>query len=369
MDWKVQNMPSFNVDSIVDSILKIDDSSDPNRDTLVQVAVDESVDPELIIAARDALRPATTNVEVSVGSFFYDVARVDGKADLLIVLANKSKWVGGTVAVARAAEVACVVIAQDLSTVVGNAEDTGFPLDYENIVSEEIVGQAKVPAGDAIDAVLSTCGGAISNLFDAVTKTIPQMVTGKTITDDTLEIDFPKLGTREVGYDGLFDALGDWVMDNCPDFRDAFAEAFEFAKLPQVRKIAQRTAYQNALVSALPIVKGADFPVMTTNQLKMLVQIGRAYGITPDTQTIPEALLIAASGLASREFTRALCKKAPVLSWFIKTGTGYAVTMVEGHVMNRYMRNGRVFPVERIGKLKLNTDQQPTLKSVVAKVE
>lgn len=365
----VQDMPSFSVDSIVDSILKIDDDSDPSRDTKVQVLVDESVDPELIVAARDALRPTTDNMTVSVGSFFYDIARLDSDSDLLIVLANRSKWVGGTAAVAAAADVPCVVVAQDLAMVVDNAQATGFPLDYENIVSKEMLDQPRVPGGDALDEAVSACGDAAGRVFDVVTKTIPQTVTGSTITDETLELDAPKLGSRDVGYDEVFDALGDWVMDNCPEFCDAFADAFEFAKVPQVRKIAQRTAFQNALVSALPIVQGADFPVMTTNQIKMLVQISRSYGISPDRQTIPEALLVVLGGLASRELTRALCKKAPILSWFIKTGTGYIVTMAEGHVMNRYMQGGRVFPIQKIGKLQLNTDQQPTCKSVVAKVE
>ena len=158
-------------------------------------------------------------------------------------------------------------------------------------------------------------------------------------------------------------------MQNCPEFRDAFATAFDFAKLPQIRQIARRTAYENAVTGAIFFTPGADFPVMTLNQLKMLVEIGRAYGIAPDKQTVPEAVLVVASAFASRTFTRMLCKMFPLLSWFIKIVMGYLVTVVMGHVLSSYMQAGRMFPIERIGKLELNTDQLPTGRGVVAQID
>ena len=106
-------MATINLETVVDSVLKIDDTADLHRDINIQVLVDESVNSELINQTRAALTPSTDNVELLVGSFYDDVASVDPEADLLIILANTSMWVGATAAVAEAFEVACVVIAQN----------------------------------------------------------------------------------------------------------------------------------------------------------------------------------------------------------------------------------------------------------------
>lgn len=362
-------MAAFNLDSIVDSVLSIDDTADLHRDTRVQVLVDESVDSKLIGRARAALTPSTDNISLTVGSFYADLVEIDPEADLVIVLANTSMWVGAIAAVAEASEIACVVIAQSVAAAVHNAEAIGFPLDPDNIVAKQLLEQEKVPGGNLIDIVVDACGGAVCEAFEIVAREIPQHVTGAPLAENSLEIELPRLGSQPVGYDELFEALGDWVMQNCPEFRDAFATAFDFAKLPQIRQIARRTAYENAVTGAIFFTPGADFPVMTLNQLKMLVEIGRAYGIAPDKQTVPEAVLVVASAFASRTFTRMLCKMFPLLSWFIKIVMGYLVTVVMGHVLSSYMQAGRMFPIERIGKLELNTDQLPTGRGVVAQID
>ncbi len=366
---RMHTMAAFNLDSIVDSVLSIDDTADLHRETLIQIAVDESVNVDLVELARAALAPSTDNIALAIGSFYDDMAKVDPDADLLIVLANNSMWVGATAAVAEASEVACVVLAQNVASVVQNAETTGFPLDPDNIIAKQLLAQEKVPGGDLIDAALAACTEVASEAFDIATKTIPQRVAGVTLTNLELELEPPRFGSQPVDDEAVFDALGDWVMRNCPEFRDAFATAFDFAKPAQIRQIAKRTAYENAVTGAIFFTPGADFPVMTLNQLKMLVEIGRAYGIAPDKQTVPEAAVVVASAFASRTFTRMLCRAFPLLSWFIKIGVGYVVTMVMGYLLDSYMQAGRVFPIDRVGKLELNTDQLPTGRGVVAQID
>lgn len=361
----MHKMATINLETVVDSVLKIDDTADLHRDINIQVLVDESVDSELINQTRAALTPNTDNVELLVGSFYDDVASVEPEADLVIILANTSMWVGATAAVAEASEVACVVITQNVAIAVQNAEDTSFPLDFDNLIAKELLGQEKVFGGELIDIAAKACTEAISETFDVITKTIPEYFTGAPLTSNVLDIDFPRLGAQPVEDAQLFDALGSWVMQNCPEFRDAFATAFDFAKIPQIKQIAHRIAYENAVTGAIFFTPGADFPVMTLNQLKMLVEIGRANGFSPDKQTVPEAALIVAAAFASRTFTRVLCKAFPLLSWFIKIGVSYVVTLLIGYVVNSYMQAGRVFPIEKIGKLELNTEQVPCTQGVV----
>ncbi len=64
------------------------------------------------------------------------------------------------------------------------------------------------------------------------------------------------------------------------------------------------TARQNALVGAVVILPGADMPVMTMNQLKMVLRIGAAYGYRSDLQRTVEMLGVILSGLGMRTLAR-----------------------------------------------------------------
>ena len=71
--------------------------------------------------------------------------------------------------------------------------------------------------------------------------------------------------------------MGQWVCAACRAKRLAFAQAFPFVRRPLALETVNATSVQNAGVGLLFLIPGADLPVMTLNQAKMLLQIAAAY--------------------------------------------------------------------------------------------
>ncbi|MGI6216645.1 MAG: hypothetical protein ACOYIK_03420 [Coriobacteriales bacterium] len=364
-------MANFNVDSIVNKVLSLDDLDDDDsfRQILVSVAVDESISPELIAYARRVLRPKGDQARINVVPYFEDAVQVSEDSDLLIVLANASDWTGAVMSFAKADNVPAVVLTENVDAVVSKANATGFKIDYENIISTQSLSLEKVPGGNIIDKFTGAGVNVIQAVVDTVGKNIPRMITGKELLQGDFDIELPKLGSQQAGCEELFNELGKWVMTNCPTISNSFAAAFDFAKPAKVDSIARRTAFENGVTGAVFFIPGADFPVMTTNQVKMLVQIERSFGIGIDKQTIPEVVGILVLALVSRTTARSLCKSFPIMSWFIKTGIGYLVTLGLGRGIIAYCREGRVLPVDGVGKFSFSAEKKPVGESVSVKID
>ena len=351
-------MPSLGIDKIVDSVLKIDDAADSYKEFRLQVLVDSSVEPSFIEYARKTLRPQSAQVTMNIGSYFDDPIEIEHAADLVIMLANKSKWTGSIAAIANAASTPVAIVAQNLDILVENAQKTGFPINPENIVAGEVLAQSAIPFGDAIDTAVDVAQDALTTVVDIFGNAIPAVITGKGLREcHKIDLGLPKLGTKLVTYEDMFEALGTWVMHHCPDIKAAFATAFPFARAAQVKNIAADTSFQNAVTGAIFFIPGADFPIMTLNELKMLVQIERAYGYSPDKQIVLEAAVVIICGFMAKCFASGMCKSFPMLKWVIKTGTALLTTLVMGHFMNAYCADGRDFPVKKIGSWQIVPDE------------
>ena len=86
----------------------------------------------------------------------------------------------------------------------------------------------------------------------------------------------------------LSERMGGWVIAACNDKRLAFALAFPFVRKPLSLEAVNSTALQNAGVGLLVIIPGADMPVMTLNQAKMLLMIAAAYGEELNMERVKE---------------------------------------------------------------------------------
>jgi uncharacterized protein (DUF697 family) len=113
----------------------------------------------------------------------------------------------------------------------------------------------------------------------------------------------------------------------------------------------QATARQNALVGAVIILPGADMPVMTMNQLKMVLRIGAAYGYRSDLQRTVEMLGVIASGLGMRALARRAVEYVPGLGWAMKASFGYVGTEAIGRSAVAYFENGAPLTASRFPRL------------------
>ena len=114
-----------------------------------------------------------------------------------------------------------------------------------------------------------------------------------------------------------------------PPFRRAVCE-----------EIIRKNARQNAVVGALPI-PGADMPVMTANQGRMVLQIAAAYGEELSIDRARELLGVLAAGFGLRALARQIVKLVPVGGWAASAVIAYAGTVAMGRTSILYFERGK----------------------------
>lgn len=138
----------------------------------------------------------------------------------------------------------------------------------------------------------------------------------------------------------LDERMGRWIVSVCRDKRLAFAVAFPFMRRPLARDAVQTTAIQNAGVGLVPLIPGADLPIMTLNQAKMALQIAAAYGQAMDKNRVKELGIVVAGAYVSRTMARKLVAAVPVLGFLFKTAIAYGSTTAVGYAIIEYFEGG-----------------------------
>lgn len=251
---------------------------DRERPVRIAVLIEIDAPDALVEAAREELHPKTANgiVDVSVIEPG-ETLRVDSRADVAIVLVGSGTHVAATLAEARSRAIPTAVVA---------------------------------------------------------------------LRDDRLEL------ARELGYpenDTLtgMDAselirgpLADWAMSRLEKLRTALGHNFEFVRRAVAQETVKKTAWQNAVVGVLMFLPGADMPIMTLNQGKMLLQIAAAYGEPLDQERIKELGVIVGGGFVLRTVARELLDFVPGFGWVVKGGIAYSGTMAMGKAAIEYFERG-----------------------------
>lgn len=140
--------------------------------------------------------------------------------------------------------------------------------------------------------------------------------------------------------DRVIDRLGSWLVDHAEPKRLPLAANFAFMRRAVALEAVRATAFQNAMVGGLLIIPGADMPVMTANQAKMLLQIAAAYGQPLGADRIKELAAIVAGGFAFRTVARQVVGLVPGLGWAVKAGIGYSGTLAMGRAAVEYFESG-----------------------------
>ncbi len=138
----------------------------------------------------------------------------------------------------------------------------------------------------------------------------------------------------------LSDRMGKWVIATCKEKGLAMAISFPFVRKPFSNDIVNVTAVQNAGVGVVFIIPGADMPVMTLNQCKMILQIAAAYGQDMTYERAREVLVVVAGGFACRSAARQVLSVVPIAGWAVKGTIGYTGTLAMGRAAIEYFENG-----------------------------
>ena len=126
-----------------------------------------------------------------------------------------------------------------------------------------------------------------------------------------------------------------------PPFRRAVCE-----------EIVRKNARQNAVIGALPI-PGADMPVMTANQARMVLNIAAAHGEELSLDRARELLGVLAAGFGLRALSRQVVKLIPLAGWAAAAAIGYAGTVAMGRATMLYFeRGGQKLGEEEISEIR-----------------
>jgi uncharacterized protein (DUF697 family) len=123
------------------------------------------------------------------------------------------------------------------------------------------------------------------------------------------------------------------------------------ARLPVLRRpvcdeLIRKFSRQNGIVGVAVFVPGADLPVLTLNQVRLVLRIADAYGFEIDRERLPEVLGVLGSGLGFRALARRAVELVPLVGWAVKGAVAYTGTRALGEAAVRYFE--RRAPVTRI---------------------
>ena len=123
------------------------------------------------------------------------------------------------------------------------------------------------------------------------------------------------------------------------------------ARLPVLRRpvceeLIRKLSRQNAFIGLAFFVPGADLPVLTANQIRLVLRIADAYGFEIDANRLPEVLSVIGSAVGFRSLTRRTVGHIPVVGWVVRGGVAYVGTRALGEAAMRYFE--RRAPVTRV---------------------
>jgi uncharacterized protein (DUF697 family) len=118
------------------------------------------------------------------------------------------------------------------------------------------------------------------------------------------------------------------------------------ARLPALRcgvadALVARVARQNAAIAAAVFVPGVDFPVLTLNQLRLVLRLAVAYGQEIDAERLPEILGVVGTALGFRALARQALGVVPIAAWAVQGAVAYAGTRTLGEAAIRYFETLR----------------------------
>jgi uncharacterized protein (DUF697 family) len=103
-----------------------------------------------------------------------------------------------------------------------------------------------------------------------------------------------------------------------------------------VRELIRRHSRQNALVGTMTGRSRAAMPLLTLDQVRLVLRIAAAYGFEIDRGRVPEVLAVVVGGFGLRGAARAAIRLVPFSGWAVRGGVAYGGTRAIGEAAKRY---------------------------------
>ena len=140
----------------------------------------------------------------------------------------------------------------------------------------------------------------------------------------------------EPGHGFPVDEIARAVADKLGEKATSLARRLPVLRPAVCAHLINSFARKNGLIGAAVFIPGVDLPVLTLNQIRMVLRICAAYGLEIDAQRAPELIATVGAGLGFRAVARELLDFVPVLGWAVKGAVAYAGTRALGEAAVRY---------------------------------
>lgn len=200
------------------------------------------------------------------------------------------------------------------------------------------------PSADAVICLIGSGGASIAgSLAEARERAVPAaaLVIAEESTASAELLGHPYRDTlSNLDAVHLVDIeLGEWLAERLHTKHFALAHNYVFMRRAVAVERVKNTAFQNALIGAIALIPGADLPLMTANQSKMLLQIAAAYGEQLGAQRWKELAGVVGGAFLLRAVARQAAAFLPGFGWVIKGGIGYTGTIGMGYAAIKYFEN------------------------------
>lgn len=327
------------VKAVVDEAIGL--TRDANESVSASLYIDDEAPADLVAHVRSVFAGAAAQARVTIG--YLSTSRIEAEPtdDFAVIVAGLGMGVGAAAAALRADGVPVMVVTTMPLFVEAIARESGYPVPEGDVVSPATEGLA-----------VATAASEASRGFAVARRMARDEAEGsRAVVDDNdvyaraaAEAD-DAVRTR-AALDAAFAAepyaldrasaslldcrMGEWVVEAARDKRLSMARAFPFVRRPLALDAVNVTAVQNAGIGLVPFLPGADFPLMTINQAKMVLQIATAYGEPMDAGRAREVIGVVAGAFACRSLARTVAGAVPALGWAVRAAIGYAGTAAMG---------------------------------------
>ena len=302
----------------------------------VSVLIDDSAPGDVAAHVRSAFVGAGAHARVTVGYFAGPAFSPYEGDDMAVIVAGFSEEVGRRAAEIRAAGVPVMVVTSMPSLVADMASAYGNPIPEGDLVAPEGVEGCEAD-GDGACASGEVAGAHVSVFAGIRAKGSAGSAAGSAGSSDDPDAPIP---IDDAAAAALDRRMGEWVVAACREKRLALALSFPFVRKPLSLEAVSATSLQNAGIGLVLFIPGADMPLMTLNQAKMLLQIAAAYGEPMNAARVKELAAIVAGGFACRSVARQVAGAVPAIGWAVKAGVGYAGTKAMGLAAVEYFERG-----------------------------
>ncbi len=301
----------IDIPGLIKAMANIRDST--NTSLAVSVFIDDSAPGDVIGHVRAAFASGQATTRVTISYLSQDMPVPYEADDMAVIVAGLSENIGKQAAYLRSCGIPVMVVTTLPSLVNDTAVAFGYPIPKGDIIAPKVV------ANDAdADGEGDGSGGGNGESSEA-----SELIVLNDAAAASLDM-----------------RMGEWIITARRDKRSAFALSFPFVRRPLSLDSVHATALENAAIGLIPFVRGADMPIMTLNQAKMLLQIAAVYGEKIGLARLREIAVVVAGGFVCRGVSRRIAGFIPVLGWAVRAAVGFAGTEAMGRAAIEYFEVG-----------------------------